>query len=410
MTTSKEMLTVLPSRVAIPLLAHMYLVPLHEPLEKAGCPPAFVLYLAGRSGTRKTTAAALALNHFGAAFNPKRLPASFNDTANAVQDKAFELKDLPLLVDDFCPTLNIAEQRRRMGIAQQLIRAWGGHAERGRLRSDATLQRAKPPRGLGMMTGEDVPGVGESGVARLYLIDVKPGEIQAGPALTELQQKAQDGYFARAMRGYIEWLIPQYESLPQALAELFTAYRKMAQERLVGSHGRQPEAVAWLLVGFDMAVRYWKDIGVLDDPLPLWTQAQEVLFEHSEEQQQAIRDEEPVGMFLNALNELRASRDAVVLDLNDDQFDLQSRENCIGFQDTQYLYLLPGSSYGAVEKHFQKQGSTFPITDRQLWKHMADAGMIEVFGRKMNKVIHIPGIGAQRLVHVKRSNQGAFEV
>lgn len=405
---SMEMLTVLPPRIAIPLLAHMYLAPLHEPLEKAGCAPAFVLYLAGRSGTRKTTAAALALNHFGAAFNPKRLPASFNDTANAVQDKAFELKDMPLLVDDFCPTLNIAEQRRRIGIAQQLIRAWGDHAERGRMRSDATLQKAKPPRGLGMMTGEDVPSVGESGVARLYLIDVKPGDIQAGQALTELQRKAQEGYLARAMRGYIEWLIPQYVNLPASLAVLFTDYRKMAQDRLMGAHGRQPEAVAWLLVGFDMAIRYWKAVGILDDPLPLWTQAQEVLFDHSETQRQAIRDEEPVSMFLNALNELRASGEAVVLDLSE-QLGLYPHSSCVGFQDSEYTYLMPGTAYGAVQEHFREQGTIFPISKNQLWKRMADSGIIETFGKETSKVKYIQGLKSQRVIFLKRQSAGAAE-
>ncbi len=84
---SMEVLEVLPLRVSIPLLAHTYLAPLNELLAKAGCEPAHILYLAGKSGTRKSTVAALALNHFGARFHHKRPPASFNDTANSIQEK-----------------------------------------------------------------------------------------------------------------------------------------------------------------------------------------------------------------------------------------------------------------------------------------------------------------------------------
>lgn len=419
-TASMEMLIVLPSRVAIPLLAHMYLAPLHEPLEKAGCPPAYVLYLAGRSGSGKTTAATLGLNHFGTAFNPKRLPASFNSTANSVQEMAFELKDMPLLVDDYCPVPNVVEQRKRASIAHQLIRAWGDHAERGRMRSDATLQKAKPPRGLGLMSGEDVPNAGgESGTARLYLIDVKRGEIQFGPALTALQDKAYDGYLARAMRGYIEWLLPQYEHLPATLAGLFADYRKMAQERLMGAHGRQPEAVAWLLMGFHMALSFWKHAGALEDPAALWTQAQEVLFDHSEAQQQSLRDENPVSMFMNALQEMSVTGEVEVHRIGEPLPTLGG-EHRIGFSDNDYIYLLNGITSGKVEGHYRAQGSIFPISPPQLWKRLADEGIIETWGNATSKQKYIRGIGSPRCVWVRRASvpmlfnknpdTGAFEV
>ncbi len=200
-----------------------------------------------------------------------------------------------LLVDDYAPQTNQIEQRKRAGTAQQLVRAWGDRAERGRMRADGTLYRAKPPRGLGMMTGEDIPNIGESGIARLYLVEMKPGEIPPDNALSSLQQKGREGHFARAMHGYIEWLLPQYEALPHVLGDLFEEYRGLAQARLAGTHGRQPEAVAWLLVGFQMALRYWCASGALEDTRELWTQAIEVLLDHSESQRQAIREEDPIG-------------------------------------------------------------------------------------------------------------------
>lgn len=402
-TASREMLEVLPPRVAIPLLAHMYLAPLYEPMERTGCAPAYVLYLSGKSGTRKTTAAALALNHFGTAFNPKRLPASFNDTANNVQEKAFELKDMPLLVDDYCPTLNQIEQRRRAGIAQQLIRAWGDRAERGRMRADGTLHKAKPPRGLGMMTGEDIPSIGESGLARLYLVEIRPGEIEAGAALTALQRKAQAGELARAMRGYIEWLLPQYDDLPEMLNSLFMKYRDAVQERLDGAHGRQPEAVAWLLVGFQMMLRYWQASGALGDSSKLWAQAIEILLDHSENQRQTIRDEEPVGMFLDALQEMDATGTVNVHRIGE-PYPMYDGEKRIGFCDDDFIYLLPGPAFGKVQEHFKAQGTIFPLTSGGLWKRMSEAELIEVWGKATSKNKYITGAGSPRVVWVKRAS------
>ena len=62
-----------PSRVIHPLLAFAFLTPLNEFLRQAGCMPKFVLFLTGRTGTRKSTIAALILSFFGA-FTSTDLP------------------------------------------------------------------------------------------------------------------------------------------------------------------------------------------------------------------------------------------------------------------------------------------------------------------------------------------------
>lgn len=394
-TTSMKLLDVLPPKVAIPLLAFVYLVPLCEPMSMAGYPPSFVFYLVGRSGTRKSTSAALALNHFGAAFNSKRLPASFNDTANSVQSKAFLLKDMPLLVDDFKPESDQATQRRKETMAQQLARAWGDGAERGRLQSDGTQATAKPPRGLGFITGEDVPGINESGVARNFVVELKAGDVPADDDLTALQDEARQGILAQAMRGYIEWLIPQYDALPDKLSALFAKYRKGVQEALVGSHSRQPEAVAWLLTGFHMALEYWVSARALDDTAPLWAQAQDILLAHSAAQAETLREEDPVRIFMSAMEELRTTGEAIVLNLSDPK-GLYPHEECIGFEDSEYIYLMPGSAFGAVQEHLRKQGLRFPLSSGTLWRRMADQGLVEPGKKGTARNKHIPGFNTKK--------------
>lgn len=64
-----------------PLLAFAFLSPLNHFLEMAGHVPNFVLLLQGRTGTRKSTLAALVLSFFGK-FTATNLPMSFRDTAN----------------------------------------------------------------------------------------------------------------------------------------------------------------------------------------------------------------------------------------------------------------------------------------------------------------------------------------
>ena len=81
----------------------------------------------------------------------------------------------------------------------------GDGAERGRMRPDGTLQPATPPRCVTIITGEDIPDVGESGLARYYMVSIQPNDVPISAELTAAQEMALNGYMQRAMLGYIEW-------------------------------------------------------------------------------------------------------------------------------------------------------------------------------------------------------------
>lgn len=372
---SRGLLELMPMRLSVPLVAMAYLAPLREFLQRAGCDPAFVLYLVGRTGTRKSTAAALMLSHFGAGFTAKRLPASFNDTANSIQRKAFLLKDVPLVVDDFHPTADRKDRRRMDAAAQQLARAWGDQAERGRLRADATAQAAHPPRGLGVITGEDLPSIGESGTGRAYVVELADGDVPISEALTALQHQAHEGLLAQAMRGYIEWLIPQAASLPDELGQRFEASRQWARERLPGSHGRQAEAVAWLLEGYRMALDWWEAVGAIEaqERAELWEAGRHAVLENAGAQTEAMKEENPVNLFLQTLKELIQIGEVRVAPAGQPDY---GGAGLIGYRGEGFIYLLPMAAYGAVQNHMKKAGEVFPISRGTLWKRMQERGVL----------------------------------
>ncbi len=358
-------------RVTAPLLCAMYLAPLCHFMRVSGCAPAFIPFVAGATGTRKTTACTLALSHYGF-FNPKQPPASFSDTANNIRRKAFLVKDAPLLVDDYHPNTDARNRARMCEAAQQLARAWGDLAERGRMQSDLTIKQSEPPRGLGIMSGEDVPDIGESGLARFYVIDVHQGDIRPGKALTAMQEQARRGMLAQAMRGYIEALRRDADGLPDVLRERFKAYRAKATRQLAGAHGRICEAVAWLSVGLDAMLGYWREAGALEDGDALRAQISSALMENAREQQRNMGGEKPVELFMNALRELRASGQAYIGGMD----EIQPDGILLGVQESDKVYLLPQVVYGAVCKLMREQGSAFPIGKVQLWKRLNEQGLL----------------------------------
>lgn len=175
--TAKLLYTMPPARKEIirPLLAFAFLTPLNEFLRQAGCMPKFTLFLTGRTGTRKSTIAALILSFFGT-FTSTDLPMSFQDTANSITANAFTLKDVLTCIDDFYPSDN-AEMKKLNTTAQKIMRAYGDRTGRGRMRADCTLMENRPPQGNAIITGELRPDVGESGIARYFPLELKDGDV-----------------------------------------------------------------------------------------------------------------------------------------------------------------------------------------------------------------------------------------
>lgn len=261
----------------------------------------------------------------------------------------------------------------------------------------------RPRRGIGLMTGEEVPVIGESGVARLFVVDLKPDEIPIGPRLTQVQDQASAGLLAQAMRGYIEWLLPQVEGLSERLKALYQRFRIWAQENLSGVHGRQPEAVAWLLVGYRMALDFWAQAGALEDSAALWAHASSVFLDHSQTQSQALQGEQPITLFVEALNELLVMGKARIMPVLGPEGAFYI-EQAVGYRDTEYVYLLPGAAYGAVCEHYKAQGTVFPIGKTQLWKRMAYKGIVKSWpDRGQTKTRNIPGRGSVSLIWIPRA-------
>lgn len=382
MTPTRELLNVLPRRVAIPLLAHVFLAPLREFLSMAGCTPAFILFLAGATGAKKSTIAALGLSHYGAGFDGQHLPASFHDTQNALRRKAFSLKDALLIIDDLHPTSDPRERRTMDGSAQAMARAWGDLAERGRLRADTSFQKEQPPRGLGMMTGEDLPDVGESGLARFFLVEIGRAEITVDDRLSDLQQRASRGEFAASMRTYLEWLLPRADDLPGKLGDAFRKYRSEARARLVGTHDRQPAAVAWLMIGFETALDCMVDHNELTDAQreDLRKEAFETLINTASEQQRDMAQASPCKLFISTLLQMEAAGDVSFVQLGGyaPPISYQSAAQNIGYKDEDFYYLHPVLAYGAVNDVLRDNGTSLPVSRGRLWRQMGEAGLIEL--------------------------------
>ena len=383
---SLSFLEVAPERVTFPLLAAVYRAPLGEML---ACD--FSLFLAGRTGAQKSSLAAVAQGHYGAAWNLDHLPGSWASSGNALERLAFLTKDALFVCDDFAPTGDAANISRLHRDADRLLRAAGNRAGRDRMRPDTTLRPSYAPRGLILSTGEDIPH-GESVRARTLILELSRGEVDLDQ-LTILQQAAADGLLAQAMAGYIRWLAPQVDELKRELpGRLFVLRRRVRDTANLG-HDRTPAILASLALGLEVFVRFAQEIGVLgtDESEATLERGWASLLQSGEEQAAHHQAEEPTGRFLALIQAAINSGRAHLADIQDGgpppgatlygwrrdpSANLRPLGTLIGWTDGTRVYLEPNAAFAEAQAFGREQGTALPLTQATLWKRLAEQGLI----------------------------------
>lgn len=380
------------------------------------------LHLAGYTGAGKSELAALAQRHYGPEMDRLHLPAAWSSTDNALEGLAFAAKDALLVVDDFCPVGTKYDMQTMHRKADRLLRAQGNSSSRQRLRADATLRPPKPPRGLILSTGEDVPR-GQSLRARVLVVDV----AREGPdaldwdKLTACQQHAAAGLYAQAMAGFLQWLAPGYEEISRNLQAKIKTLREQAYQG--GQHRHTPDIVAGLAVGFRYFLDFAQEAGAVSEAEAghLWERCWASLGEAAAAQDgyQGVND--PVLRFLELLAAALSSGRAHLASstgaapetpqawgwrgrqVGADQHygpEWSPQGDAIGWIDGDDVYLQADAAYGVAQRLAHDGGDSLPVTLDTLKRRLKERGLLAATEK------HISGGRAVERCEVRRTLQG----
>ncbi len=384
MRASMRILDLAPDSVTVPLWAAVWRTVL------GGCD--LSLHLSGPTGSGKTELVALIQQHFGAGMDARHLPASWSSTANALEALAFAAKDAILVVDDFAPTGATTDVQRLHRDADRLLRAQGNVSGRQRMRPDSSLRPTKPPRGLMISTGEDVPR-GQSLRARMVVGELAPDDID-WQALTSCQRDAAAGLYAQALAGFVCWLAAQYGETHKRLGRELEELRA----ELLSNHRRTPTNMASLALGLRYALAFSQDAGAIceEERAALWGRCWRALLASADAQEVHVASSDPVRRFLELLAGALASGRAHVAGRDGDEpehpeawgwrlriagtGEYQRDEgwpqgNRIGWLDGD-LYLEPEASYAAAQALGRDTGDPLAILPRTLHKRLAERGLL----------------------------------
>ena len=311
--------SVAPEEIMLPLLSFTFLSPLNHFLKAAGCESKFVLFLVGKTGSRKSTLAALMLSFFGK-FTASELPLSFRDTSNSILHNAFSLKDVLTVIDDLHPSSRQEEQKMN-GTAQAVMRAYGDRTGKGRLRADSTPMESRPPQGNAIITAEFAPDIGESGTARYFALELKEKDVDL-ETLTAFQKEAANGTLQRCMFAYTEWLRESFlfsdesvQKFQKYLHSRFLFYRDSFRSNGIHCHGRVPETVAHLQIGMEFLLRFLYERGSFAEDWcnEIAERFQQILYQLAAKQAESIDEDNPTHIFIRKLFSLLESNQAHLL-------------------------------------------------------------------------------------------------
>ncbi len=355
----------------------------------------FTLHLAGATGVFKSELAALDNQHFGPGLDGRHLAGSWHGTENALEGLAFTAKDAVLVIDDFAPAGPPHDVQRWHQKADRIIRHQGNNNSRQRMRADGSLRPPKPPRGLIVSTGEDVPR-GQSLRARMLIIEINQGDIDV-QKLTACQSDGAVGLYAAAMAAFVQWLAGRYD---QVQATLRTQINELREKAAVsGMHRRTPDIVASLAVGMKYFLAFAQDAGAIDanQADALWQRCWLALGQVAMKQDSYHKASEPTRRFIELLLSAIASGHAHIADpdgnppretpeawgwrlkaVSGGRDEWQPQGDRVGWIDGNITYLDPEASYRSAQTMVAGGADGLGIAAQTLRKRMHERGLLVV--------------------------------
>ena len=227
--------------------------------------PRFALFLYGETGSLKTAFALLLLAFF--VTNPQESDcASFKSTAIALAARFATSGNVPVIVDDYIQLPGARQLGEEARKADNLIRSIVNGNGRERAFGNGSLRPTDRPRGIAVITGEELPSGLESLKKRTLNIPVDKSSFEQAlkglrpNQFDRLQKLAEDGVLARAMGGFVAWVAGRYDNLQDYFDQPDHCISVDA-----ASHRRLPDCANGILSGTAALLWYAQELDAITE-------------------------------------------------------------------------------------------------------------------------------------------------
>lgn len=361
---SLDIISVGEPTVSVPVLSAAYTAPLSSLLGVD-----FGVWVPGASGSCKSGLAGVIACHFGT-FSYCSLPASWTSTVNSIEGFLFRAKDVLAVVDNYIPG-----DRDGPAKVNRIVQQIGDRSSRGRLTKTSDAMPSRPPRGLMLATGEDVPiGSSDSTVGRLLVVRVKAGDIPVEKVIAA-SKDAED--YGVAMRAYLTWFQADYETNVADLGRRRMATQDGIARALQGTalHPRTVRNVATLAVGMMNFMYFARDTGAITPER--YEHIRETIsasFCQVARAQASYRENAtPAQKYMSTLKALLLQGTATL----SERYEDLDREKGVGWQgDLEFVFVHADLAWRAIELFHSQSAQKWPFSKTGMHQSLIEAGIV----------------------------------
>lgn len=381
------------------------------------------VFLTGKTDSGKSSYAALIQQHHGAEMDIKSLPASWTWTDNALELTAFHSKDAIMTVDEFVPQGSVNEMQQYYRKADRLLRSQANRQARGRLTSTLSQRPLKPPRGIIISTGEDIPR-GHSLRARVLIGEMAKATMN-WDVLTLCQRDAAAGIYAQAFAAYVQWVAGRYDAVRTQVKQEAEALRT----ELTAKHSQTRDLATRLLAGWKVFLDFACACEAITaaEQADLWNQAKAALQESLNTQDRFQFESDPARRFLDLLGAALAGGRAHLDGLDggvppeattwgwekkssgDWQYATAAytpKGELVGWIENTDIYLEPETSLAVAQHLARDQGETLPVSRHTLQLRLKEDGLLSSWdkARQRMTIRRTLGGAVRTVLHISQNS------
>ena len=193
-------------------------------------------------------------------------------------------------------------------------------------------------------------------------------------------------------------------------AILRSAYADARDRATAGTeHLRLPGVLASPWVGITCAMGYAVEVGALEGVEAEKVQAQcwDTLLQLGQQQTRIIEGERPSRRFLIVLTAILSQGRAFLLRRDGRPDDYFGNGAIVGWQDEDFVYLIPDAAFQAVARFCRDSGEFFPVRSERLFRDLNREGLSECNEGRNTTTVRLGG-QVRRVVKVRRADAEAL--
>lgn len=369
----------------VPLLLLVHLGPLFELFQQAGHPPRFVTFVAGTTGSLKTS---LALALFRLFEEDGDTPeANFLDTEAALERKLGSANGRVLLLDDFCPAVNSSSRKAKLAKLELVIRFVGDQISKSRCKPGMEKASEFAPTGCCLVTGECTGG-SRSSLLRCLVLSIDRGCICS----KKLEQFQREPWLLQThLFHFLNWAGKNGDVIIQFIRSEFLVERQRFASAV--KERRLADTGAVLMLAARLVLQYGLDIKAVStenaEELRLrWDVALRTALCASETYTHEL---DPLLMYLTALFALHQTGKLPLASCEDEY----SADRYVGFLMGDLWWLRSEDVFQLVQRYWKAADQLFPLHDSDVRKLLHEYNLIEVTKEQRD--------GKEKILYTKKS-------